>query len=547
MKLLLYFFVIPFLFGCSGFTNQKSFPSVAITVTDSIVNEDFGGIGFHVFYHTHDAPFWHYEEIFAKRWRELNPSFARITDFPGWDKDKIDDVARYLEVMKDTETELYFTTWGAHEINNYEDELDYVKKQIDNLEYWHRNKGYAKLNYYCMTNELSLDEWASMVNELDRFKDIHQLFYNELKQRGLDIKLLATDASPFLYWPTIEWAADNMDDITGVYGGHHYINSYDLFDFSFYPFFLEKMKWGATLAREKNKNFIIGEFGPKQNSQIIDSVKHDACVYNNTPLESYVGIQVAEAIIAMINGGIYASSYWTFSDFPSNWRSDYINKWGVFKWEIDDFTTRPSYYALGLLTKFFRGPAEVFQVNTTDSLLRVCAVRNTDKHTLSIAVINRNSESRQLDLHIETAKDGLTFRKYVYDPEDLPFNYFGDLQDPVGKIAVDGKVLLDDVPPNSLLVYTTDYDENPPAPVEDLRVEKRKNVWENNVLTWDPSKEDDLCYYRIYRSEQANVEVSPLKQIASTISTKYVDRGIHNMPQYYYKVVAVDKSGNSSE
>ena len=59
-------------------------------------------MGFHVFYHSHDAPMWHYEEVFAKRWRELNPSFARITDFPGWDPEKIDDVARYLEVMKDS-------------------------------------------------------------------------------------------------------------------------------------------------------------------------------------------------------------------------------------------------------------------------------------------------------------------------------------------------------------------------------------------------------------------------------------------------------------
>ena len=71
-----------------------------------------------------------------------------------------------------------------------------------------------------------------------------------------------------------------MDDITGIYGGHHYINNYDLFDNSFYRFFLDKMKWGADLARSKNKRFIVGEFGAKQNSNIIDSVMHDAYMYN---------------------------------------------------------------------------------------------------------------------------------------------------------------------------------------------------------------------------------------------------------------------------
>lgn len=548
MKNLLLFSLIPVLISCSGLTSKESFPAVAITVSDSITNDEFGGLGFHVFYHTHDAPIWHYEEVFAKRWRELNPSFARITDFPGWDPEKIDDVAQYLEVMKDTDTELYFTTWGAHEINEYDDEMDYVRKQVDNLEYWYRNKGFENLNYYCMTNELSLEDWASLVinDELDRFKHIHQLFFDELKRRDLDIKLLATDASPILYWPSIEWAAENMDEITGVYGGHHYINRYDLFDHSFYPFFLEKMKWGAGIAREKNKNFIIGEFGPKQNSHIIDGVKHDACIYNNTPLERYVGIQVAEAIVAMINGGIYASSYWTFADFPSDWRSDYINKWGVFKWEIGDYTTRPSYYALGLLTKFFRGPSEVFQVNTTDSLIRVCAARNTEKNTISMAVLNRNSESRRIRIQLDPAGEGTVFRKYIYDPEDVPFNYFGDLQGPAGNIELNGDAF-DDIPSNSLVVYTSDFDEDLPAPVKNLKVEVKKDMWVSHILSWDPNTEDDFCYYRIYRSEKPDVEVTTLKQIASTTSTEFTDIGVHGMPQYYYKVVAVDNSGNSSE
>lgn len=77
-----------------------------------------------------------------------------------------------------------------------------------------------------------------------------------------------------------------MDNITDIYGGHHYINNYDLFDNSFYSYFLKKLKWGVDLASGKNKRFIMGEFGAKQNSNIIDSVMHDALMYNHTPLES---------------------------------------------------------------------------------------------------------------------------------------------------------------------------------------------------------------------------------------------------------------------
>ncbi|MBS0000043.1 MAG: hypothetical protein KFF73_13775 [Cyclobacteriaceae bacterium] len=543
----IYLLLMLFMGGCSRNNEQKTV-TINVDLKDKVINDNFRGIGFHVFYHLHDAPRWHYEEIFAKRWRELNPAFARITDHQVWDDKKKDETAAYLEVMKDTDTELYFTTWDTRQINQYRNEADYVKKEVDNLAYYKNTKGFDKLNYYCMANELSVEEWASMVDDLDRFKRVHQLFYDELKTRNLDIKLLATDASPFTYWPTIEWAAKNMDEITGVYGGHHYINEHDLFDTGFYNFFLEKMKWGSGLAREKNKRFIVGEFGPKQNSNIIDSVRHDACIYNNTPLEKFAPLQVAEALIAMINGGIYASSYWTFSDFPSTYRSNYINKWGVFKWEIDDFTTRPNYYSLGLFTKFLRGPAEVLEISSPDSLVRICAIKNLENQSVSIALVNRNQESRIINFNTGNIIREAAFRKYIYDPQDVPFNYFGDLQGHTKKISVKDAHFADTIGANTVTVYTMNFDEEIPSPVSGLEVKAAKiENRDRNVLSWNASPEQDFCYYRIYRSAEENFEISPDKQIATTISTEYIDRKVHNLPRYYYKVTAVDQSGNNSE
>jgi hypothetical protein len=554
MKKTLLFLMIPVLFNCTGVQDQTNEPSSSIKITSQVTNEKFGGVGFHVIFHTRKPSKWHYEQVFAKRWRELNPAFARVTDNPKWGQKELDETSRYLDVMKNTNTEIYLTSFGVSTINQYKNELDYVKKEVDNIEYLVNEKGFTNINYYCMTNELSVEEWASMVkkNELNRFKRIHQLFYDELNKRDLDIKLLATDASPFQYWHTIEWAAENMDEITGVYGGHHYINSYDLDDPSFYNFFLEKMKWGADLAKSKNKKFIMGEFGPKQGSFFIDSVYYDGLIYNNTPLEPYVGIQVAEAIIAQINGGIYASSYWTFCDIPgipSNKQFGYrVNKWGVFKWYFDDHTTKPTYYALGLLTRFFRGPAEVYEVNTSDSLLRVCAIKNLENGSHSIAVVNRNWNAQYVDLAFGDIPAGSTFRKYVYDPENVPFNYFGDMQQYSKKISLKEQHFADSIPAYSLVVYTTNYDEEPPEKVMGLQVtQKEVDQRDANVLTWESNTEKDLCYYRIYRSLNENVEITPRNQIASTVSTEHADKRIRNLPQYYYKVVAVDKSGNCSE
>ncbi len=549
MKKILILTALLILFSCSEHDNSKGkFGTASAEITSTIVNERFGGVGFHVFDHVHNGPVWHYEQVFAKRWRELNPSFVRLNDDPAWDLRKIDSISKYLEVMKETNTEIYFTSWNTEEIKKYRNEKDYVKHEVDNLEYLKWKKGFENIRYYCMANELSLDKWASMINDLEYFKRIQGLFYDEFKARGLDISLLATDSSPIEYWHTIQWAAENMDDITGIYGGHHYINNYDLFDNSFYNFFLDKMKWGATLAKSKNKRFIVGEFGAKQNSNIIDSVLHDACMYNNTPLENYLGIQVAEAVIAMINGGIYACGYWTFSDFPSKYNSHYINKWGLFRWEVDNYTTKPSYYCIGLLTKFFRGPSQAYEIISSDSLIRIAAIQNLETGSLSIAVINRNDEARELSLKMKAPENGKAFRKYLYDPANVPFNYFGDLQSYTRKISVKNEALSDTIPPQSLVVYTTAYDDDPPASVSGLKSEIRQiEDRDRALLTWDPNTEKDFCYYRVYRSEKPDVEISPRKQIASTISNQYIDKSVHNMPKYYYRVIAVDQSGNSSK
>jgi hypothetical protein len=291
----------------------------------------------------------------------------------------------------------------------------------------------------------------------------------------------------------------------------------------------------------------MGEFGAKQNSNIIDSVMHDANMYNHVPLEAYMGIQVSEAILAIINSGAYACGYWTFSDFPFPTTSHRTNKWGLYHWEIDNYTTKPGYYCLGLLTKFFRGPSEAYEVVSSDSLLRFTALKNNENGSISVAVVNRNNLPTKVSINMGALTGDKPFRKYLYDPENVPFNYFGDLQGPSGKISLRNNKLNDVIPPQSLVVYTTCYDEEPPADIKGLQVEIRKDESRDRAfLNWEANTDKDFCYYRIYRSEKPDVEISERKQIASTISNSFKDISIHNMPQYYYKVVAVDQSGNAS-
>jgi hypothetical protein len=516
---------------------------VTVQITDSIINRQFGGMGFHSFHHSFPLPDTVWNEVVYKRWREINPSFVRLNHHMSWSDSARNRVVRHLNEYRKTGTEVYLTTWDPRDEPDEAGITAYAREVVDDLAYFVRDGQADHLKYYCMSNELSMKGWGLMRNDLPRFKAYHLALFNELKRRNLPVQLLATDASPIVFWPTIEWAARNMDDITGVYGGHHYINDHLLTDTGFYPWFGKVLTQYAGMARAKGKHFIMGEFGAKQDGRMINGVKNDACIYWNTAQEPMVGIQVTEAMIAGLNAGVYAMGYWTFMDFPNPKPGQtYQNKWGIFKWNDNDFSPRAPYYAIGLMTKYFRGPAEVYAVSTGDSLIRCAAVRHPENNSWSVAVINRRSVP--VDLEIVMPAGPRTLRRYVYEPARLADLPFADLPPPDGKVFFRGGHLQNTVPASSLIVYTTDFDEVPPAPVKGMKVSK---LPDGRVrISWRENREPDMVYYRVYRSEKAGSDSRSSEQIASTIAGHFVAPANHAGKQYHYRVRAVDRSGNES-
>jgi hypothetical protein len=505
------------------------------------VQEDFGGVGFHNFHHLHAADDATRDQVLAKRWRELGASFARVTHY--WRGGNFDALAEHALELKRTGTTIYLTTWDPPETQTPGDRAAYAKTVADMLERLVRERGATNVRYYCMTNELSLRGWASMRTDLPLFRDYHQKIHDELKARSLDVGLLATDASPINYWDTIEWAAANMDDITAIYGGHHYINDYGLEDPAFYPWFLEKCRWGAGIAAGKNKKFILGEFGSKQyKGPKVDGRNWDACHYFDTPLEPWVGIQVAEAAIAAMNAGVHALGYWTFADFPDTWSATNANKWGLFKWSGRDHATRPHYHAYGLLSRYFRGPARILRVDTGDPLVRASAASRPEGR-ISLAVVNRRDRETPIRIRVEGMRGAARLRKYVYDPARPPAVPCGDLQDPAGVVSLRQGALNDALSAGSLTVYTSDFEDGPPARAAGLTAAAAPNSFPS--LQWTANPDASLCYYRIYRSPGPDFEPGAANQIGSTVATTFTDETPGRKLTYYYKVRAVDKWGNA--
>jgi hypothetical protein len=509
---------------------------VTITVKPDLVREHFAGPGFQCEFFRDSAPKEYYDQVMAKRWRELNPGFARVMLHRDRVKDvnPIERLKEQLLFMKQvTATEVYMTQ-GLRDVPEGPERQAWAKSIVDELDELIK-AGATNVKYYCMTNELSLRTWGDLRQNMPLFKAYHQALYDEMQKRGTPIKLLSTDASPIANWNTIEWASKNMDEISGVYGGHHYFNEFRPDSPDFYASFKEKCEWASGLAKSKGKDFILGEFGPAQGAQSHWGIGWATSKYYDTPQEPMSGLQLAEGALAAINGGVYALSYWTFSDEPDDPRTHIGHRWGLFKWMTDGAVTRTPYYAYGLLTKFFHGPAAVHQVESGSRLVRVAAVRNETAGTWSIAMINRNKEDTAVSIALAESP-GKPFRKYIYDPAHVPVTDDGDLQEPAGKLAASGLTLTDTIPPESLVVYTTAYQDGPPSPVRGLQLSPVKGRdWKQ--LRWEPAGEPNVSYYRIY---QNNI------RIGSTTIDEFVDAGPRHLEPGDYTVVAVDRWGNAS-
>jgi hypothetical protein len=435
--------------------------------TKGIIQRRFGGIGFQIFHtmfpHRKSAKA---HRVIRERWLELKPSFARVGEkLPAWNDAQMQRFAEALQVTKETETELYLTTWNPPVLKPGKERARYAADVAKKLAFLTRERGLTNIAYYCMSNELTFKgTWNKLAGEMETLKDYHAELHKAFLSHGLKVELLAPDS--VLSYKTglssVRWATEHMDGISGAYGGHSYIK-HKLDDLGFYDHWLEHMKAPVALARGKKKPFVLGEFGTGSGQKKASPLTIKHCKYNETPKEPLVGIQLAEGAIGAMNAGVYATAYWSFMDAPpqpfynlkekTGWPYDL--QWGSLRWGKDDFSTRSYYYANGLMTRFFRGPAEVHKVECSSKLLRIAAIQNTESRTWSIAIVNRNEKSTPLTLRMAGAASSVQFDKYVYDPARVPQDASGRLPRPAKTVSVSNGVLEDSVGPGRLVIYTS--------------------------------------------------------------------------------------------
>lgn len=517
----------------------------------------FGGIGFHNSEATM-TPMMSQKfknERVLKCFREISPTFSRVfAGYADWTREAMDRFADYYdETFRKAGTLIYMVP-GRMPIPRDDFDLeDYCERTARNLEYLIKERHCTKLRYFCVTNELSAgNTYAYLANKLELFAKLHDGLYRAFERHGLDISLLATDCSGEDNFPQIEWAANNIDEITGDYCAHLYLQKYQPADKEAYEYCKGHFESLVNVAKKKQKRFILGEYGIKKRGWWLNDypMKNDVSYGVDCPEEEGLfTLAIAEMSLSVINSGTFAGVYWTLFDYPDPFiredgdtpeeKAKYdvarfsghgvnirYNKNGLVKWCDDegDYSAYAPLYTMGYMAKFFKKGSRVLEVSGDDELIRAAAVTNADG-SVSVCIINRNTEKTTVDIELEHKCDK-PLRRYDFSV-DMPYeNEFCDLQPYSELIECDGRMSIE-LEPMSVTFLSTDYQNRVPSAV--VGVTRR-----GTRLTWGACDDAEHCYYRVFKDK---------KQIASTVATELlVDGGAAK-----YSVISVDKYGNAGE
>ncbi|MBR2043389.1 MAG: hypothetical protein IJ946_03530 [Clostridia bacterium] len=516
----------------------------------------FGGVGFHNSEATMTALMSEKQknEIFLKTFREISPTYSRVfAGYADWTKEAMDAFADYYDLtFRNADTLLYVVPGRIPMFNSDFNIEEYSEKVALNLEYLIKERNCTKIRYYCATNELSVgNTYAYLSNRLELFKELHENLYKAFKRHNLDIGLLATDCSGVENYGQIEWATQNIDEITECYCAHLYSAKYAPGDLNAYKYYSNSFSSVVAQALQKEKRFTLGEYGiitpdGKKKSPMRNDSSYGVDLPDN---DGIFAIGLCEMAMAAINSGCFSAVSWTMFDYPDPFirenadskegKAKYdaarfsghgidirYNKHGMVKWcdDDNDYGSRAALYAMGYMAKLFKKGTRVLKSSWEDENIRCCAVTCPDG-SISIAVINWSEQENSVSFNIEHKIDK-PLRKYEYKAGSIPFNSFNDLQYYSELIEVKEQSFSAILPAKSVTFLTSDYVDRVPSTIKGIKYSKGK-------LTWKPSADPEHCYYRVYCNG---------KQIASTVAEYvYAEKPAN------YQVYSVDKYGNCQD
>ena len=449
------------------------------------------------------------ENIIEARWRRHNPAFCRIflqvkwwNTAPrhcDWKTDEMVALIQHLELLRETRSTVYLTNWyycgnpswlgGGNIITDEAVMDDYAATCVAMLDYLVIDQGFTNIKYFCIANELqTLEGWGRFgyPDQLKHFQRQMEKIRLRLDKRGgalAKIQLVGNDAGHATWWTIKGHVAAYMDDVVGIYGGHHYVKG-AAEDKDFFRTCLHDV---AEQRRQMSthwdvKGWLMGEYGPGDFTLSKDP---------------RYALQLAEFTMAQLNQGVKLMSYWAFMNYPAivddskahwEWMCQNNQQWGCFAGGHEGFAIRPHYYSQGLITTHVRPDSRVVRSSSSDDHVFCSALYDNASGRYVILLTNRNDEPVPLQIVLQNHDLRATFDRFVFDSARVPTGE--DLPSPEDRITMtEGAMQGGTIPPTSFAMFVQTEDGTPPPkPLAstEIVVQAEGTVWRDFSAVQSP-------------------------------------------------------------
>lgn len=543
--------------------------AAAITVnTASVVNTSFKGFGYQMdpFYFdptnkVHNMGDAELNEVVKKQWMEQRPGYARVGYNLRWfepfegtqtvNSEEMLALYKTLDLLKSTNTFVYFSTWYAYNpiwLGNGSKITDpvmrgkFARSTVDFMDYLITTKGYTNIKSLSLDCEMGSFRDGITIDYVN-FVAHNQAVRDQLTTRGKSgLFQLAGSDDPFDDWFPLHYLADNYNPVFDEYNAHQYDfdetpgHDLDIENASNYTFYMNKFTTAANKAKSKSKEFFISEFGTFD--------RGGSTFTNPAQDDNLSSLYFGDTAVAVLNSGSSGAAKWLLvdSEYPQDLNGRMF--FGGTRAYSSSYKPKASNFSYGLITKYIRPGSTVYTVTSNDPNLRVAAVKNNTTGKYTLLAVNRNSASTTATFTLSGTSLNSIFRKYTHYADQPSRNAWSDLDPYAYTIASSAGSFSDTVAPQSITIYTEDYDTTNPNAVTGLTV--ANDAGDSGVLnlSWTASTSTDLSYYRIYRSSSAGFTPSYSNQVGSTVATAFTDNYFAAGTALYYKVIPVDHFGN---
>ncbi len=373
-------------------------------------------------------------------WETWNPGIDYKTFT--WDSDEMRSLYKTLNFYQKTGTRVILVNVDWLEESPWKNIEGSTRAVLKLLEYLIKEKGYNCIQFWTLTNEPELTYgWLKKV-PFENYVQIHRLVKRGLKERGLAVKIIASDEVE-----SREWFSESVRSLyvtADSFSSHAYFSPRDMRLISDY--FTDRLGIikRASFAK-RDIPFFLCEFGFRG---------YDFGPRTNSLIENYeYGIYTAYLCIEALNSGVAAASLWCLHHIRL---IDEINPGGgkmmnIGLWAYKDRNWQPFpvFYLYRLFTRYVKSGSRVLKTSVSPvGMLKAACTEYENKYSLFIV----NASDIEQKFLIEWKNADLDFKRYVYSKSGFsaPHKNLVMTED---RLKVKG-YLKDVIAPQSVILYT---------------------------------------------------------------------------------------------